>query len=84
MVLAVGPPVPFGPSTDHGSAVAGPLVTVASVGVRAVLVLDHHQVGRHLLELVHQPLPLHFSKNASLVVVPTEEKKADMVPRLYT
>lgn len=71
LVLTRSPPVAFGPSTAHGPPVAGSVIPVADVGVgTSVFVLDHHQICWHLLELIDQPLPLHFGQDASLIVIP--------------
>lgn len=40
-----------------------------------LLILDHHQVLRHLLKLVDQPLPFHFGQDSSLVVISGRTKK---------
>lgn len=75
VLLVLTSAVTFGTSSNHGPAVGGSLVAVASVGLAVhVLVLDHHQVGRHLLELIDQPLALHLSQDPSLIVVPAAEK----------
>lgn len=74
VVLGVNLPVAFGAAADQRAAVAGALAAVAAVGVGAgVLVLDHHQVARHLLELVDEPLSFYFSQDASLVVISAGE-----------
>lgn len=72
LLVTVSPAVAFGAPAPHRAAVAGSLVAVG-VGGR-LLVLDHHQVRRHLLELIDEPLALHFRQDASLVVVPAREK----------
>ena len=73
VVLTVSPPLPFGP-THHRASVAWSLISVGPVCLRAgLLVLDHYQIGRHFLELIDEPLPLHFSQDASLIVVPAAE-----------
>lgn len=43
------------------------------------LIFDHHQILGHLLKLVHQPLPFHFGKDASLVVVSGEQRAGSRV-----
>lgn len=71
VLLTVSPAVAFGAAANHRAAVAGSLVAVGAVGLGGgVLVFDNHQVRRHLLELIDEPLALHFSQDASLVVVP--------------
>lgn len=75
LLVTVSPAVAFGAPAHHRAAVAGSLVAVGAVGVGGrVLVLNHHQVGRHLLELIDEPLALHFGQDASLVVVPVQEE----------
>lgn len=72
----MSPPVPFGSSTDHRPPVGSPLVPVGGVTIGAcVFILNHHQISWHLLELVDQPLPLHFSEYASLIVVSKGESR---------
>lgn len=67
--------VALGAPAHHGAAIAGSLVAIGAVGLGGgLLVLDHHQVGWHLLELIDEPLALHFSQDASLVVVPVQQK----------
>lgn len=75
LLLTVSPAVAFGAASHHRAAVAGSLVAVGAVGLGGgVLVFNHHQVRRHLLELIDEPLALHFSQDASLVVVPEQEQ----------
>lgn len=75
LVLTVSPAVAFGASAHHRAAVGGSLVAVGAVGFGGgVLIFDHHQVRWHLLELIDEPLALHFSEDASLVVVSVQEQ----------
>lgn len=61
LMMTMSPPVPFGPSTDHGPPIGRSVIPVADVSIRtAVFVLDNHQICWHLLKLIDKPLPFHF------------------------
>lgn len=78
LVVTVAPRLPSGASADHRASVSRPLVPVRVVSIRpTVFIFYHHQISRHFLELVHQPLPLHLSQDASLIVVPGGERAND-------
>lgn len=72
--------MPSGASSGDGAPVGGSLVHVAGASVGAcVFILDDNQISWHLFELVNQPLALHFSQDASLIVVSEGKRRQGLI-----